>query len=173
MDIAIERLNAGQVRERLHELGRLLVDVVENGSSVGFLRGLDPAKAEQFWSSLLPDVERGSSVFVGATIEGRLRGTAILKRASMENGRHRAEIMKVMVDPQYRRLGVGQALMRRIDREATDLDLSLLVLDTETNGDAIFLYRKLGFIKASDIPNYAASVDGDLVSTTYMFKKLP
>ncbi|MHB8510760.1 MAG: hypothetical protein ACYDCC_01155 [Actinomycetota bacterium] len=46
------------------------------------------------------------------------------------------------------------------------------MLDTESEGDARRLYRRLGWIEAGDIPDYALSVDGELVSTTVMYRLL-
>ena len=43
----------------LADLGALLVDAVESGASVSFLRGLDQLRAEAWWRSRADDVAAG------------------------------------------------------------------------------------------------------------------
>ena len=48
----------------------------------------------------------------------------------------------------------------------------LLVLDTQAGSGAEIVYQKLGWQRAGEIPNYAASPDGALHGTAYYFEPL-
>ena len=88
------------------------------------------------------------------------------------NGRHRAEISKLIVDPDGRRLGIGRALMTAAEALARREGRKLLVLDTRTGDVAEKLYAGLGFRKTGEIPDYVVSETGALESTTVMYKQL-
>ncbi|MEX0633164.1 GNAT family N-acetyltransferase [Serratia ureilytica] len=64
-----------------------------------------------------------------ALANGRPVGTVQLLLAMPDNGRHRAEVAKLMVHPQARRQGVAQ-LMQEVQALAARHRRSLLVLDT-------------------------------------------
>jgi len=90
----------------------------------------------------------------------------------MPNGRHRAEISKLLVHPQARRQGIARELMQRAERRARAQGKTLLVLDTRSGDVASDLYRSLGWQVAGSIPCYAESIAGVLDATTYMYKVL-
>ena len=59
-----------------------------------------------------------------------------------------AHITNVAVHPQYRRHGVGEAVMRHMLKQAYKLGLKDMTLEVrESNAPAIKLYKKLGFIE--------------------------
>jgi ribosomal protein S18 acetylase RimI-like enzyme len=88
------------------------------------------------------------------------------------NGRHRAEVQKVLVHSSLRRQGLGRALMRAIEAEARACARTLLVLDTESGSGAQTLYAGEGYIVAGQIPAFAMGNRGGYVPTTYMYKEL-
>jgi ribosomal protein S18 acetylase RimI-like enzyme len=88
------------------------------------------------------------------------------------NGRHRAEISKLIVDPESWRLGIGRALMMAAEALARREGRTLLVLDTRTGDAAEDLYAGMGFHKTGVIPDYVRSETGALESTTVMYKLL-
>jgi ribosomal protein S18 acetylase RimI-like enzyme len=99
-------------------------------------------------------------------------GTVILNGSAMPNGRHRAEISKLLVHPQARRQGIARELMQRAEQQARAQGKTLLVLDTRSGDVASDLYRSLGWQVAGSIPFYAESTAGVLDATTYMYKVL-
>ncbi len=57
-----------------------------------------------------------------------------------------AAILNVAVDKNYRKKGVGFALLQKFEKEVLKRDLSSITLEVrESNKDAINLYRKAGF----------------------------
>ncbi|MFD3681418.1 GNAT family N-acetyltransferase [Streptomyces sp. NPDC058613] len=172
MTAAITALPAPGLRAHRDELAALLVDVVAGGSSLGFLAGLDHAGAAAWWDSLLPAVEDGSlALWVSRADDGRLDGTVSWYRESKPNGRHRAELRKLMVHPAARGRGTARALLAEAEAAAARAGVLLLFLDTETGSAAERVYRSAGWTEAGTIPDYATGPDGRLHPTTLYYKR--
>ena len=82
-----------------HQLTELLIRVVEDGASVGFLPPLSYDEASAYWEDVLGP---GVTLWV-AVQDGQAIGTVQPQCAMKANGRHRAEVAKLMVDPASRR----------------------------------------------------------------------
>lgn len=168
----LTRLTADQLSEEAHDLGALLADVVEGGSSLGFLAPLDRAAAAAWWRGLAPAVAEGRlAVWVARDAE-RVTGTVSVGFVDKPNGRHRAEILKLMVHGSARGQGLARTLLATAEQAAADAGVTLLVLDTETGSPAESLYRSGGWTAAGIIPDYAADPAGALHPTTLFFKKV-
>jgi len=151
----------------------LLRDSVEGGASVGFPAPLKREAAEAFWQEMLREVESPYRVILVATTEqGEVAGSVQLALAQRENGRHRAEVQKLLVHSRYRNQGLGRRLMEAIEHEAQQRAISLLVLDTIEGELAEQLYLKLGYVRVGEIPNYASFPDGRLWATVIFYKGL-
>lgn len=152
----------------LESLSRLLVDVVADGASIGFLPPLSREEAEGYWQSVLaPDV-----VLWVARLQGELAGSVQLHLATKPNGTHRAEIAKLMVHTNARRKGIAQKLMAAAEQRAHSEDRTLIVLDTREGDPSNTLYRSLGYIEAGRIPQFARSEEGTLDTTVIYYKIL-
>ncbi|MFJ3978232.1 GNAT family N-acetyltransferase [Streptomyces sp. NPDC090021] len=175
MTTVITRLSAAGLRSHRDELAALLHAVVADGSSLGFLAGIDHADAAAWWDSLLPAVEDGSlALWVSRTgTDGPLDGTVSWYRESKPNGRHRAELRKLMVHPDARGRGTAGALLAHAESEAVRAGVLLLFLDTETGSGAERVYRRAGWTEAGTIPDYATDPAGRLHPTTLFYKRLP
>jgi ribosomal protein S18 acetylase RimI-like enzyme len=160
----IDRLEA----DALRQLTRLLVVVVDDGASIGFLPPLAPAEARAYWRGVLGP---GVVLLVAEGDEG-IVGTVQLHCALRPNGRHRAEVAKLMVHPTVRRQGVARRLMAAIEDAARAAERRLLVLDTREGDPANGLYRSLGYTEAGRIPGYALSGDGGADATVIYYKQL-
>lgn len=148
------------------ELSNLLIRVVEDGASVGFLPPLELSVAKDYWENMLhPDV-----VLFVARINEDIVGSIQLHLSNKENGAHRAEIAKLMTHPDYRRKGIGLSLMNKAEERAKQESRSLLVLDTREGDPSNYLYATLDYIVAGHIPNYAKSSDGNLHTTIFYYK---
>jgi acetyltransferase len=168
----IQRLNATQAAERLPELVALLLDAVHSGASVGFLPPLAEAEATEYWREVVSALQGPWRVLLIATRDGALAGTVQLDLASRPNGRHRAEVSKLLVHTAHRRQGVGRALMQAVETEAVRAMRTTLVLDTRQGDPSESLYASLSYIRAGTIPQYARSADGTLHTTVFMYKLL-
>jgi acetyltransferase len=96
--VKIDLLSGEAVTARLPELGGLLADAVLHGASVGFVLPLAGGEVEAYWRAVGAEVTAGRKLLFAAFDEGgRLVGSAQLALESRANGRHRAEVQKVMV----------------------------------------------------------------------------
>jgi GNAT superfamily N-acetyltransferase len=155
-------------------LADVLMDCVEGGASVGFMRPLSRTKAIGFWQNALDSAERGERiVLVAEDVEsGTIVGTVQVVLALPENQPHRADVAKMQVHRRVRRQGLGAALMRAAEAEARRYGRNLLVLDAVTGGDAARLYERLGWLRVGDIPGYALMPRGEPCSTTVYYRVL-
>jgi ribosomal protein S18 acetylase RimI-like enzyme len=157
-------LNANQ----LNQLTDLLIAVVAEGASVGFLPPLAREEAERYWEgALAPGV-----ILLVAEQAGRIVGTVQLELAQRANGRHRAEVNKMLVHPACRRQGIARRLMAELETVARREGRTLLHLDTREGDPSNALYRALGYVEVGRIPNWARSADGRLAATVFYYKEL-
>ncbi|MEV6751382.1 GNAT family N-acetyltransferase [Streptomyces sp. NPDC051214] len=166
------RLSAGQLKSVADHLASLLADVVDGGSSLGFLAPLDRTAAADWWRSLTPAVAEGRLAIWVARDGERITGTVSVGFVDKPNGRHRAEILKLMVHGSARGRGLARTLLATAEQAAAEAGVTLLVLDTETGSPAESLYRRGGWTAAGTIPDYAADPAGVLHPTTLFFKKV-
>jgi ribosomal protein S18 acetylase RimI-like enzyme len=163
-NVKIEQLKL--IGEHMDELSELLIQVVEDGASIGFLPPLKRAEATKYWENVLnPEV-----ILFVANINNQIVGTVQLHLCSKQNGGHRAEIAKLMTHPNYRRNGVGRSLMQKAEERAKQDGRLLLVLDTREGDPSNHLYTSIGYIQAGRIPNYAKSASGELDATIFYYK---
>lgn len=174
-DLRIEPLPASALSAALGELGDLLRDCVHGGASIGFLAPLPEREAAEYWAGLGPSIESGGRLLLVARegMGGRIVGSGQLVFESRSNGRHRAEVCKIMVLPSRRRRGIAARLMGELERLAYARAIRLLVLDTsEGPGGAREFYEGLGYAYAGGIPDYALDPDGRPAKNAIFFKAL-
>jgi GNAT superfamily N-acetyltransferase len=170
--LELHRLDGPAFEAAIPDLAAILADAVAGGASVGFLLPFTADDAAVWWRGLEGDVARGSVIVIVAHVEGRIVGTAQLRLVQLPNGRHRAEVAKVLVHRSARRQGIASALMREIERIAVAEGRTLLVLDTIAESEAEPLYLKLGWTRAGEIPRYAGMPDGELRPTVVFYRDL-
>jgi ribosomal protein S18 acetylase RimI-like enzyme len=169
-DVTIGRLDGAAVAAAADELAGLIIDAVTGGASVGFARPPTDADARAWVAGVAADVEAGSAILLVARLHGAICGTVQLRFASSENGRHRAEVSKLMVHHAARSRGIGTRLMGAVEAAATAAGLRTLVLDTESGSDAERLYQGLGWNLVGLMPEYAESPAGGLRSTSFYYR---
>lgn len=152
------------------ELAALLVDTVEDGASIGFLGELSLESAIAWWQGYGSAVADGRLLVWVARDGAKIDGTIQLKPELTPNGRHRAEIAKLMVHRRARGQGLARQLLATAETAAAEAGFTLLILDTETASPAEGLYRKTGWTEAGTIPAYAATPDGTVKPTTFYYK---
>lgn len=156
------------IESHIDQLSELLVKVVDDGASIGFLPPMKLSDARHYWQSVLnPKV-----ILLIAKINNEIVGTIQLHLCTKQNGLHRAEIAKLMTSPNARRKGVARSLMKVAEERAIIEGRTLLVLDTREGNPSNFLYQSLGYIQAGKIPNFALSGEGKLDTTVLYYKIL-
>lgn len=151
-------------------LADLLTDTVHGGASIGFLAPLDRAEAVAWWKERAAAVGTGALAVWVARAGNRVTGTVGLAFPGRPNGRHRAELVKLMVHRDVRGQGLGRRLLSTAERAAAEAGITLLHLDTETGSPAESLYTAAGWTRIGAIPDYAVTPSGALHPTTIFYK---
>ncbi|WP_335871250.1 GNAT family N-acetyltransferase [Bacillus sp. 2205SS5-2] len=152
----------------LDDLTDLLIQVVDEGASVGFMPPISREEAKKYWKNVLaPGV-----VLWTARTNNEMCGAVQLHTMKKANATHRAEVAKLMVNTSHRRKGVGRELMSVLHRRAKLEGITLLVLDTRLGDPSNKLYKSLGYSEVGKIPNYAKSADGELEATVIYYKEI-
>ncbi len=162
---------ATELRSRRDELCALLADAVDDGASVGFVLPHDRAAYGKHWDEVAAAAEAGRSEVLVAESDGRIVGTVQLTPCPKPNGRHRAEVQKLLVLRAARRSGLGATLMREVEALAASRGHRLLVLDTRQDSAAERLYRRLGWQAFGTVPDYACDPDGALAACAFFYKR--
>jgi GNAT superfamily N-acetyltransferase len=171
--ILLEWLTAENVDAALPDLAALLMDAVESGASIGYMMPYDPADIHAYWQSVAIAVKSGSKWLLIARLgDGSLVGTAQIEPAGKANGRHRAEVQKVIVTSRLRKHGIGTKLMTEVDAYARAKQRTLLLLDTRANDAGERLYTACGWTCFGVVPAYAFSPDGSIEGTAFYYKHL-
>ncbi|WP_421988420.1 GNAT family N-acetyltransferase [Roseococcus sp.] len=169
--LVVEALDAAAAASAERRFSEIMIACVADGASVSFLAPLSKEKSRAHWKRVSSEVAQGHRVLLGAWVEGALVGTVQLDLATPENQQHRAELVKLLVDPAYRRRGVGEALMRRAEQTALRLGRRLLTLDTRADCAGEKLYRRLGWTEGGFIPDFAQDASGQGFATRFFFKR--
>jgi ribosomal protein S18 acetylase RimI-like enzyme len=169
--IDIAALEPATFAKSVERLAQILRACVHEGASIGFVMPFEQSEARAYWlERVAAPHTAGSKLVLIATLGDAIAGTAQLDLDSMPSKRHHAEVSKVLVDPAFRRAGVGRALMREIERRAAKEGRWLLTLDTA--GDAAeALYRSLGYRLAGAIPDYARNAFTESYDATRLMYK--
>lgn len=170
--IDIEPLSATQAQPLLAALCDVLQGCVADGASVGFIDADDRAAIERFWQDKIYSLASGDNQLLVAYQQGVIVATVMVGFSAMPNGRHRAEISKLLVHPRARRQGIARRLMQQAEQLAAQQGKTLLVLDTRSGDVATDLYLSMNWQIAGSIPLYAESTEGVLDATTVMYKVL-
>ncbi len=170
-NIRYQILHADQAISAHTELLAVLSGCVATGASVGFI-STDPEPMSQFWHGLTASLTSGEKQLLVARQQGKIVATVIVGLGMMPNGRHRAEIAKLLVHPSARRQGIARQLLVQAEQIAREAGRSLLVLDTRTGDVAEQLYLAQGWQISGQIPDFALSTEGIRDATTVMYKIL-
>jgi ribosomal protein S18 acetylase RimI-like enzyme len=166
-------LSANDAAGRLDQLARLLVDAVDGGAAVGFLRPLPLSVATAFWTDQIERLAAGAARLLAVLDESdRVCGVVMVNFAPQQNGQHRAEITKLIVRSDTRRSGHGSRLLDEAEETARAHGRWLLLLDTVPGSDAERLYRRHGWREVGVVEDFALSPDGEPAPTRIFSKRL-
>lgn len=168
----LRMLDAAGARTHAAQLRALLLDAVAHGASVGFVMPLSETVADAYWREVAHALEAGSRILLVAWRDHVLVGTVQLDLCMKPNGSNRAEVQKLLVHSGARRGGVATALMEALEMQALALCRGLLFLDTEAGSSAETLYRRLGYTRVGELPEYCATPNGAWRATAIYYKTL-
>jgi len=119
------------------------------------------------WSekALSDTMQREDSLFLAAYEDGSLVGY-VGSYFCLPEG----YITNVAVSPDYRRRGIGRALVEELIAEGKSLSLEFLTLEVrESNSAAIALYSSLGFERVGRRPRFYSMPEEAAILMTYYF----
>ena len=171
--VTVGVLSAADYPAAIPDLAALLVDAVESGASVSFLRGLDQSRAETWWHGRADDVTAGTLVMVVAR-DGR--ADRRLCRAGGREGGEQQPSGRGRQGARAPQSPTTAASRRRSCRGAEAEALArgrwLLMLDAVAGGGPEALYRASGWQVLGVVPDFAVSTDGELQPCVFMWKRL-
>ena len=172
MNIAV--VTADELARISIEFHGLLRDAVDHGASIGFTVPLAEAQVAEYWRGVAAEIRDGRRIVLAARDDAkRLLGAGQIALETRSNGRHRAEIQKLLVYAARRGAGVGTELMRALEQAARARGRTLIYLDTSVGpSGASRLYDKLGYTAGGGIPDWAMDPDGTLRANVIYYKKL-
>jgi GNAT superfamily N-acetyltransferase len=170
--VRIDELDAAAVRARLDDLAQLLLDAHASGMALGLPAPLSRDDARAAYSDAAARLVPGERLLFAATDGDDIVGAVQLDRSEVGNGRHRAEVRRLVVRADHRGAGVGRALMETVVEHGRKLGLRLLWLSTHEGTDADRMYKRLGWTRAGVIPDYAELPNGELAGNAFYFLRL-
>jgi acetyltransferase len=169
--IRIEQVAAIDDPAVRRDLLELLADAVEGGASVGFTVPFDRTLGVDFWHDVACALVTGShALLIARTTGGAVVGAIQLAYSTRQNGRHRAEMQKLMVHRRHRRTGVARQLIAAAEALAAKRGIRLIFLDTRVGDAAEPLYRALGYVQSGVIPDYTSDGHGHFAATAIYHK---
>ncbi|ANH66468.1 GNAT family N-acetyltransferase [Mitsuaria sp. 7] len=137
------------------ELIGLINSTVSDGGTLGYEQVLTPHQEVQFIAGLRVGIASGRTHLLLGRVDGRPAFMALLHLNGMANCRHRAELAKGVVHPDFRGLHLVPLAFREIARLAERLDVEQLVLDVRENTRAHRLWQFFGFETYGVLEDYA------------------
>lgn len=171
-DVSVQLADPDAVAEALPRLAELLVDAVESGASVNFMRGYSRQEAQHYWEKQLAAFRSGDRLWLLAKRGDTVVGMVMCLFAQQPNQPFRADIAKMIVHSSERRRGIGAMLMRAVEEAAFAAGRTTLVLDTGTGESGERLYRRMGWTEIGTVPNFAYAPDGRPAAATIFAKEL-
>lgn len=168
--MTIELLNLPASGADVQALAELLVDAVDAGAAVSFLAPLSRERAAEWWLQTLSNAAPRAAILVARDAQG-IAGTVQLHPAWAPNQPHRADVSKLLVHRRCRGAGLGRRLMAAVEETAERSGFGLLTLDAKRGMAAERLYRRMGWIEAGSIPDFALDPDGRTLHDTVIFYK--
>lgn len=164
-NIYIRRLT----KDDIHSFFYLRLEALRD-SPTSFLASYEDEKSSghKFYENILNQVGDDNVIF-GAFIHDQLSGIIGIYQAKYERIRHKGNIWGTFVKPEYRKYGVGKALMGKvIDHARNEMKCIAINLTVgSANYPAKKLYESLGFKTWGTEPK-SILIDGKLYDEDYL-----
>jgi GNAT superfamily N-acetyltransferase len=165
MGMRIEELDSAGIDAHADELAQLLLDAHASDMALGLAAPLTRERAAAAWREL-----RGT--VLAAFDGGVVVGAVCLTRTSAENGRHRAEVQKLVVRADVRGGGIGTKLLGAAAERANAEGITLLWLTTHAGTRSDAFYERSGWTRVGEIPGYARLPSGSLAANAFFYREL-
>ena len=161
-----------EFEKHIPRFAEILMDAVDSGAGVSFMKPLAREEAEGFWHGQLQGIAAGKTFPIIAEQDGKIAGLVLLLKAWAPNQPHRCDVAKLLVHRDFRRQGHATALMQALEAKARASGLTMINFDAVAGSVAEDFYKALGFICVGHYPDYAYSGDGKLDGTALFYKRV-
>ena len=168
----IQIYSAAEFEKHIPRFAEILIDAVDSGAGVSFMKPLTHDVAQDFWRGQLDSIAAEKTFPLVAERDGQIAGLVLLMKAWAPNQPHRCDVAKLLVHRDFRRQGHATALMKALEQKALALSLTLITFDAVQGSVAEEFYKGLGFICVGYYPDYAYSGDGKLDGTALFYKQM-
>jgi len=156
--------------EDLEELLEFINDLVEEEAMIAASQKETHESETDWLARKLTNLEKDKNVAVVAEVDGIVVGNCEL---TPRFGRmSHVGSLGISVKDGYRDRGIGQEMMRELERQAPRLGLETIYLEVfSTNERAIHVYRKMGYVETGRIPGcikYRGGYVGSLIMTKHL-----
>ena len=172
-EFLVANMSGEEVRERARALSALLRDGFAAGAALGFLVPVDDAELDRYWSSVAEEIDARRRTLIAAKRGGAVGGMVQVVPDTAANGRHRAEVQKLVVAENERGHGLARRLLDAAEHTARSSGIRLLYLSTHAHMSAEALYRATGWREIGSVPGWAIVPGGDAVENVFFWKPVP
>ena len=166
----IATMSGDEVRERSRALSALLRDGFAAGAALGFLVPVDDAELDRYWTSVAAEIDARRRTLIAAQHGDLVAGMVQVVPDTATNGRHRAEVQKLVVAETERGRGLARQLLEAAEKAARSSDITLLYLSTHAHMPAVELYRATGWHEIGNVPGWAIVPGGQAVENVFFWK---
>lgn len=153
-------VGAAELEAVVPSLATILSDTVNGGTPLGFLAPLTEAAAQEYWRSLRRSLSAGNRLLLVASSERGVIGSGQLSLPAAPNGRHRAEVEKLLVAPALKGLGLGREILHALHQAGRDAGRTLFFLNTRRGSPAEGFYQRMGYRDVGLLPGWSVGPDG-------------
>lgn len=142
-----------------------------DGGTLGYAELMSVAEAQAFIEALRRSVVAGESSVLLGRVDSQPAFLVIITLNRMPNCRHRAELSKGVVHPDYRGKNYVQLGFRALVQRAEQLGVDQLVLDVREGCRAHALWQRFGFVSFGVLDDYAR-IDGKSYRGHFMIQSV-
>ncbi|TDT98389.1 ribosomal protein S18 acetylase RimI-like enzyme [Streptomyces sp. 846.5] len=135
----------------------ILADLVRGGAALGWVEPPSRDEASELLGHVISAAHAGDAALRAAYLDRRLVGLGYWLRYARPTHRPHADLEKIAVAPAAHGRGIGRALTADLIGDARRAGIEVLTLDARgDNGNALHLYRSLGFSEYGRLPDFVA-----------------
>lgn len=138
-----------------HRIVELVEGTTLEGATLGYAERMSGDEAEAFIAELRYRIDKGDSLALVGVDGSNLVFFCMMTRNPMPNCRHRAELSKGVVDPEYRGQSIIPNAFRKIVLKAESLGIEQLIIDVRESSRAHLLWQRFGFKSYGVLDDYA------------------
>ena len=166
----VATMSGDEVREHAQALSGLLRDGFAAGSALGFVVPVDDPDLDHYLASVADEIDARRRTLIAARRGDLVAGMVQVLPDMAANGRHRAEVQKLVVAETQRGRGVARQLLEAAETAARSSGIRLLYLSTHAHLPAVELYRSAGWHEVGRIPGWAIVPGGQAVENVFYWK---